>query len=135
MYFYLSFIVSQSSSSGLTSSDLSHYSQKGDSPKHGSHDQDVELERMRQRLHQEGQRREEERLRQQQQQQQRQQQQMLTSQDEINQQAFLRMQVLYTQLSSMLQNFTLIQTTLQEKDQHCKRLESEIEHLKKVKIG
>ena len=82
-------MVLQSSSSGLTGSDLSRHSQNEDSPKHGSHDRDAELEIMRQRLHQEGQRREEERLRQQQQQ-----QQQMLSQDGINQQAFLRMQVL-----------------------------------------
>lgn len=86
MFFIPQLLMVLQSSSGLTSSDLSHHSQKEDSPKHGSHDQDAELEIMRQRLHQEGQRREEERLRQQQQQQQ--------QQDGINQQALLRMQVL-----------------------------------------
>ena len=50
-----------------------------------SKDQDAELERMRQLLHQEGQRREEERSRQ---------QQMLMNQDAANQQALLRMQVM-----------------------------------------
>ena len=67
---------------------MSHHSQTEDSPKQEaqlhSKDQDAELERMRQLLHQEGQRREEERSRQ---------QQMLMSQDAANQQALLRMQV------------------------------------------
>lgn len=89
LYVYVSH--PQSSSSLQTSSDLSHHSQKESSPKHGSHihskDQDAELERMRQLLHQEGERREEERIRQ---------QQILMSQDAVNQQALLRMQVLWS---------------------------------------
>ena len=85
----------------MTSSDQLHHSQKEDSPKRGSHDQEAELEKMRQLLHQEGQRREEERLRRQQQQQQleqqlqQQQQQLLMRQDAINHQALLKLQVLY----------------------------------------
>lgn len=81
------FSLSQGSSSRRTSSDLSYHSQKEDSSNNGlpvhSSVQDAELERMRQLLHQEGQRREEERLR----------QQMLMNQDAVNQQALLRMQV------------------------------------------
>lgn len=85
MYFYLCWFL-QTSSSGWTGSDLSHHSQKEASPPEDasySRDQDAELERMRQLLHDEGQRREEERLRQQQ-----------MSQDAINHQTFLKMQVL-----------------------------------------
>lgn len=66
--------------------------QKEDSPIHSSYmdskDQEAELERMRQRLHQEGQRREEE--------------------ERLQQEAFIRMQVLYsTQPSYMFQNVTI----------------------------
>ena len=83
----------------MTSSDQLYYSQIEDSPKRGSHDQDAELERMRQLLHQEGLRREEEHLRQQQQEQQQQQQQMLMRQDTINHQALLKLQVLYYKMT------------------------------------